>query len=144
VEIAKDGIITQDNEECMLGVDCGSLDESRHAPQLMRGGTLTDDGETTPIKEPVEELPEMPATKAPTKIEWNRVVPATACTIDQIRGLWSKVAQGGNINKTEFTEIGRKGNPIKQPIQSNETTKIPGPQDTPENANDGFSNKIRR
>jgi hypothetical protein len=55
----------------MDGVDCSGLDQSRHAPQLMPGGTLTDDGETTPIKKPVEELTDKPAAKPATKTERN-------------------------------------------------------------------------
>jgi hypothetical protein len=98
----------------------------------MPGGTLTDDGETTPMKKPVEELTEKPAAKPATKTELNKVIPATPRTIDPTRGFWSKVAQGGNFNKSEFAEVGSKGKPIKQTIQSNETTKVPGPQHTTE------------
>jgi hypothetical protein len=56
VEIVNNCLTTQDNEERMEGVDCGGLDQSRHAPQLLPGGTLTDDGETIPTKKPVEGL----------------------------------------------------------------------------------------
>jgi hypothetical protein len=76
----------------------------------MLGGTLTDDGETTPMKKPVEELTEKPAAKPATKTKPNKVIPATPCTIDPTRRLWSKVAQGGNFNKSEFAEVGRRGN----------------------------------
>jgi hypothetical protein len=55
VENVNNCITTQDNEERIEVVDCGGLDQSRHAPQLMPGGTVTDDGETTPMKKPVEE-----------------------------------------------------------------------------------------
>jgi hypothetical protein len=64
VEIVNNCITTQDNEDRMEGVDCGSLDQSRHAPQLMPWSTLSDDGETTPMKKPVEELtvkPDLPS-----------------------------------------------------------------------------------
>jgi hypothetical protein len=83
----------------MEGVDCGSLDQSRHAHQFMPGGTLTDDGETPPMRKLVEELMEKPAARAATKTERNKVIPATPRMIDPTRGLWSKVAQGGNFNK---------------------------------------------
>jgi hypothetical protein len=84
------------------------------------------------MKKPVEELTEKPAAKPATKTERNKVIPATPRTIDPTRGLWSKVAQGGNFNKSEFTEVGHQGKPIKQPIHSNEKTKVPGPQHTAE------------
>jgi hypothetical protein len=136
VEIVNNCITAQDHEERMEGVDCGGLDQSRYAPQFMPGGTLTDDGETTPMKKSVEDPTERPAAKPAakpaTKTERNKVIPAAPRTLDPTRGLWSKVAQGGNINKSEFTEAGRKGKPIKQPIQSNEKTKVPGPQHTAE------------
>jgi hypothetical protein len=113
VEIVNNCITTQDNEDRMERVDCGSLDQSRHSPQLMPGGTLTDDGETTPMKKPVEEITEKPAAKPATKTERNKVIAATPRRIDPTRGLWSKVAQGDNFNKSEFTEVGGKGKPIK-------------------------------
>jgi hypothetical protein len=74
VEIANKCITTQDNEKRMEGVDCGGLDQRRHTPQLMPGGTLTDAGETTPMKKPVEELTERPAAKPATKTERNKVI----------------------------------------------------------------------
>jgi hypothetical protein len=57
--------------------DCGDLDQSRHAPQLMPGGTLTDDGEITPMKTLVEEPTDRPAGKPAAKTEWNKVIQAT-------------------------------------------------------------------
>jgi hypothetical protein len=50
VGIVNNCLTTQGNEERMKGVDCGGLDQSRHARQLMPGGTLTDYGETIPTK----------------------------------------------------------------------------------------------
>jgi hypothetical protein len=87
VEIVNNCTTTQDNEERMEGVDCGGLDQGRHARQLMPGGTLTDDGETTPMKKPVEELATKPAAKPATKTEGNKIIPATPRTIDPTRGL---------------------------------------------------------
>jgi hypothetical protein len=104
--------------------------QSRHACQLMPGGTLTDNGETRPIKKPVEEHTEKPAAKPAKKTERNKVIPATRRTINPTHGLWSMVAQGGNFNKSEFTDIGCKRKPIKHTIQRNEMTKVPGPQHT--------------
>jgi hypothetical protein len=98
----------------------------------MPGGTLTDDGETTPMKKPVEELMEKPAAEPATKPELNKVIPATPRTIDPTPGLWTQVAQGGSYNRSEYTEVGHKGKPINQPIHSNEKTKVPGPQHTTE------------
>jgi hypothetical protein len=60
----------------MEGVDCGGLDQSRHACQLMSGGTLTDNSETIPMKKPVEELMAKPAGKPATKTAKNKVFPA--------------------------------------------------------------------
>jgi hypothetical protein len=40
----------------------------------MPGGTLTNDGETTPMKKPEEELTEKPAAKPATKTERNNVI----------------------------------------------------------------------
>jgi hypothetical protein len=87
VEITNDCSTTQDNQERMEGVDCGGLDQSRHAPQLMPGGTLTDDGETTSMKKPVEELTENPAANPVTKTERNKVIPATPRMLYPTRGL---------------------------------------------------------
>jgi hypothetical protein len=119
-----------DNEERMEGVGCGGLDQRRHAPQLMPGGILADVGETTLTGKPAQAQQNKTVAKPTTKAERNKISPATPRTIDPPRGWWSKVAQGGNFNKSEFTEVGRKGKPIKQPIQSTEKTKVPGPQDT--------------
>jgi hypothetical protein len=55
----------------------------------MQGGTLTDDGETTPMKNPLEELREKPAANPSTKTERNKIIPAIPGTIDPICGLWS-------------------------------------------------------
>jgi hypothetical protein len=74
----------------------------------MSGGIQTDDGETTPMKKPVEELTEKPAAKPATQTEQNKVIPVTPCTIDPSHGLWSKVAHIHNINKSEFTEVSGK------------------------------------
>jgi hypothetical protein len=88
VEIVNNCITTQDNEDRMEEVDGGGLDQSRHARQLMPGGTLTDDGKTTPMKKPVEEKMEKPAAKPATQTEWNKVIWATLRTVDPPRGLW--------------------------------------------------------
>jgi hypothetical protein len=132
MEIADNYITIQDNEERMKVVDYSGLDQSSHAPQLMPGGTLSDYGETTPTKTLVEELIDERAAKPATKTDRNKVIPETPRTIDPTHGLWSKVAQGSTCNKSEFTEVGRKGKPIKQPTQSNEKTQVPGPQHTTE------------
>jgi hypothetical protein len=117
VEIINNSITIQDNEERIEVVDFGSLDECRHANQLIPGGTITHNGETTPIKKPVQKLREKPAAKPASKTEWNKVIPAILPTIDPIRGLSSKVAQCINFNILEFIEVGGKENPNKQPIQ---------------------------
>jgi hypothetical protein len=113
MDIANNYITTQDNEKLMNSVDCGGLDQSRHARQLMPGGTLTYDCETTPMKKLFEKLMEEPATKPATKPERNEVILATPRMIDPKPGLWSKVAQGGNFNKSEFKEVSPTGKPIK-------------------------------
>jgi hypothetical protein len=112
----------------MEGVDCGGLDQSRHDRQLMLSGTPTDDDETTPMNELVEKPMDKQAAKPVTKTEQNIVIPATPCTIIQIHAWWRKVAQGSNVNKSEFTEVGRKGQPLNQLIQGEEMTKVPGQQ----------------
>jgi hypothetical protein len=132
VEIINNCITTQDNEECLEVVDYGGLDQSRHARQLMPQGTLTDDGESIPIKKPLEELTQKLAAKPDTKTPQNKVIPAIPCTIDLTCWLWSQVAQGSNFNKSECTEVSWKGKPIKQLIHSNQKTKVPGPQHTTE------------
>jgi hypothetical protein len=121
----------QDNEECMEGVNCGGLGQSRHAPQLTPGSTLTEMGEPeTPPGNQVEESQRKPAPKP--EPERRIITPAIPRTIDPTRGLWSKVAKGGNFNKLDFTEVGRNGKPIKQTTSTNEKTKVPGPQHTTE------------
>jgi hypothetical protein len=37
-----------------------------------------------------------------------------------------------SLNKSEFIEVRCQGKPIKQRIQHNETTKVPGPDQTAE------------
>jgi hypothetical protein len=69
VEIDNNCLTTQDNEECMEVVDCGGLDQSTHAPQLMPGGQLTDDGKPTPAKKPAQEPTEKRAAKPATKTD---------------------------------------------------------------------------
>jgi hypothetical protein len=73
----------------------------------------------------VEDLMDKPDGKSPTKTERKKAILANPLMIDPKGGLWSRVAQGGNFNKSEVTEVGRKEKPIKQPIQSNEKTKVP-------------------
>jgi hypothetical protein len=80
----------------------------------------------------VEELTQKPATKTVTKTEQNQIIPATLCTIDPTSGLLSKVAQGGNFNKSEFIDGGHKGKLINYPIQSNKMTMVIGPLQTAE------------
>jgi hypothetical protein len=46
MDIVSNYITIQDNKECIEGVNCGSVDQSRHAHQLIPLGTLTDDGKT--------------------------------------------------------------------------------------------------
>jgi hypothetical protein len=130
VEIVNNCITTQDHEEHIEGVDWGGLNQSRHARQPMPGGTLTDAVETTPMKKPVEEPPETPTAKPATKTELNKVISVTLRRIDPTCGFWSKIAQRGKFNKSEFAEVGSKGKPIKQTIQSKKTTKVPEPQHT--------------
>jgi hypothetical protein len=93
----------------------------------MPGGRLTDDGKTTPMNKPVEQLTEKLGAKPATKIEWNKIIPATSPTIDLTHRLWSKPGYSHNINKLQFIEIGQVGKPIKAMIQSNKKTKIPVP-----------------
>jgi hypothetical protein len=57
----------------------------------------------------VEELTQKPAAKTVTKTEQNQIIPATLYTIDRASGLLSKITQGGNFNKSEFTDVGHEG-----------------------------------
>jgi hypothetical protein len=49
--------------------------------------------------------------KPDTKPEQKNITPTVLRAIDPIRGLWSKVSQGGNFNKSDSTEVGRNGKP---------------------------------
>jgi hypothetical protein len=134
-------------EDRMEGVDCGNLNQSRHAPQLTPGGTTTPDDATTPgvtitpgdTTSQISTPPKPTETAVPeqtdepaAKPERKKVTPALPLTTDSTRGLWSNIAQGGNFNKSEFTEVGRRGKPVKQNVSNNEKTKVPGPQQTSE------------
>jgi hypothetical protein len=46
MEIVSYYITIQDNKECIEGVNCSSVDQSRYAHQLISLGTPTDDGKT--------------------------------------------------------------------------------------------------
>jgi hypothetical protein len=113
-------------------VDCRGLDQSSHASQLMPEGPRSDDGETTPMKKPVEELTTKPGAKPATRRERNKVIPGTPHMINPTGGLWLKVFPGDSFNNSEFTVVGHKWIPIKQPNQSNNKTKVPWPKYTPE------------
>jgi hypothetical protein len=78
----------------MEGVDSGGLDPSRHSPQLIQGGTLTNNDETKLMKKPVEELTDTPSGKPTTKTERKRVIPATPRMFHPKHGLLNQVAQG--------------------------------------------------
>jgi hypothetical protein len=88
----------------MDGVDCGNLNQSRHAPQLTPGGTTTPDDATTPgaTMTPGDTTSEISTPPKPTdtavpeqtdepaaKPEREKVTPAMPLTTDSTRELWS-------------------------------------------------------
>jgi hypothetical protein len=82
--------------------------------------------------------PKPPETAVPdqtdepaAKPERIKVTPALPLTTGATRELRSIIAQGGKF-KSDFTEVGRRGMPVKHNVSNNEKTKVPGPQQTSE------------
>jgi hypothetical protein len=93
----------------MNGVNCGRLNQSRHAHEIAPGSTRTEgnttrgDWETVPKPKPV-----MPKNN----IDLTRQAGIPNSEETQRRA-WNKIVQG-NLKSAEFTEIKRNGKPLKK------------------------------
>jgi hypothetical protein len=110
----------------------------------MPGGTLTDDGETTPLKKPLEELTEKPAAKPVAKTERNKVIPAILRTIDPRRGLWSKVAKTVTLINQNVHRLAVRGNQSNNQSRVTRRPRSQGHNTLLKTIDDLFSNQIPR